>query len=135
MLFRSDFCPYLGLMGSVMVLMHDGKFLFEGLFYCNESRDSFLSPPFFVCLQDTCQPSCVVSCQPGGSFFCLLKDPHCLQDGWFPAIWPVPPFLCSYLAYLPALANPQHSMFCKPITESNFKLEQRSNAKGIKNKQ
>ena len=38
-------------------------------------------------------PKYVVSCQSGGSCFSLsTQGPHCLQDVWFPAIWPVPPF-------------------------------------------
>ena len=32
------------------------------------------------------------------AFLCLSIDAHCLQDSWFPATWPLPLLLCSYLA-------------------------------------
>ena len=67
-------------------------------FYCNENimskrlhldtGDSHLS------LSAT--PGYVVSCQSGGSCFSLSACGP--QDAWFPAIWPVLPFLCSHLA-------------------------------------
>ena len=66
----------------------------------SQSGVSRLSPLFFVCLQDTYQPKCVVSCQSGGSCFSLPMDAHGSQVAWFPATWPLPRFLCSYLPAL-----------------------------------
>lgn len=78
-------------------------------FYCNDgimsnrlnlnAGDSRLSPAFFVCLQDTYHPKCVVSCQSGG--FCFSLSAHgtplftrcVISCPLAPA-----PFLCSYLA-------------------------------------
>ena len=43
-------------------------------------------------------PKCMTSYQSGGSRLSLFAHgPHCLHDVEFPAIWPVLPFLCSYL--------------------------------------
>lgn len=42
------------------------------------------------------------------AFLHLPMDPLCLQDAWFPAVWPLLAFLCSVPSYLPALTPSEH---------------------------
>ena len=128
--------------GKCHGLVHDGKFSFEGFLYCNESirSKSYMWTPEI----------------PSFSHLSLFASRTLTTPAvWFPVSLEAPSFVCSETplftrwvvscclarapvslwvsSYLPALANPQRYMFSEPITGSNFKLEQRSNAKGIKN--
>ena len=63
-----------------------------------DAGDFHLSSPFFVCLQDTNLPKCVISCPSGESCFSLPLDSGYLQDAWFPA-----PFSVLIPNYLPSV--------------------------------
>ena len=64
-----------------------------------DARDSHFSPFSFFCLWlgwTLITPNMwfPVSLKVP-TFLCLPMDPRCLQDSWFPATWPLPPFHCS----------------------------------------
>lgn len=62
----------------------------------SDTGDSCLFPPFFLCLQDTHHPQCVVSCPSGGFCFSLsaLLFTRCIVSSHLANALP----LCSYLA-------------------------------------
>ena len=60
-------------------------------FGCN-ARDPAFPHLFWVCYSD---PYNAISCQPEVFCFPLSMSPYCSQEAWFPATWPLSPFLCS----------------------------------------
>ena len=89
-------------------------FYLQGLFYCSENimckrfhleaEDSPFSHLSWSASRTLITPICLISCQFGGSCFSLPKEPHCLQDVWFPAMWPASLFPAS-VYYLTAITS------------------------------
>ena len=103
---RRNSCPFSGYVRSIKALVHDENFLSARLILLQweqneqwlplDAGDFHLSLPFFVCLQDTNFPKCVISCPSGESCFSLPPNSGYLQDAWFPA-----PFFLLTPNYLP----------------------------------
>ena len=77
--------------------------------------DSCLSPPFFVCLQDTYHPKICgfLSVWRLLLFFVYPWTSLCLQRVWFPATGPVPPLSLLISSYMPAVTWPPASLHYK----------------------